>query len=368
MKVEKIELNLIEKELKKPFTTSFGTVKKRKILLVKLYTDTETGWGECVAGNGPWFSYETYETAWTIIEKYLSKLLIGKNFASPQEFHNAMERVRGNNMAKAALEAAYYDAYAKEQGIPLYKMLGGVRDEIVSGVSVGVQDTISDLISLIKHYLDEGYQRIKIKIKPSWDVGPVKKIRKELGDIRLQVDANAAYMITDVKIFEELDKYELLMIEQPFHYEDLVDHAKLQEKIKTPICLDESIDGLQRAKAALQLKSCKIINIKPGRVGGIINSLAIHNFAKENNVGVWIGGMLETGIGRAILVALATLPNVKYPNDVSASDRYWEEDIVTPEFKLTKRGTIRVPKGHGIGVEVDDKKIHKLSLKRKIIM
>ncbi|MGQ4891936.1 MAG: o-succinylbenzoate synthase [Candidatus Njordarchaeia archaeon] len=368
MIVEKVELILIEKELVRPFTTSFGTVKKRKILLIKLHTDTELGWGECVAGNGPWFSYETYETAWIVIDKYLSKLVIGRNFNTPQEFHEAMETVRGHNMAKAALEAAFFDAYAKWKKVPLYRLLGGVREEVVSGVSLGIQKTIGDLIDLIKQYLDKGYQRIKIKIKPNWDLEPVKRIREELGDIPLQVDANAAYSISDMEIFKELDKYNLLMIEQPFHYEDLVDHAQLQKNIETPVCLDESIDGFQRARAALSLGSCKVINIKPGRVGGIINSLAIHDLAKKENVGVWIGGMLETGIGRALLVALATLPNVKYPNDVSASDRYWEEDIVEPEFKLSKRGTISVPKGYGIGVDVNEEAIYKLSLKRKIIM
>ena len=367
LRIEGIELILIEKELVRPFITSFGATKKRKILLVKLFTDTETGWGECVAGNGPWYSYETYETAWIIIEKYISSLILGKEFRDPMELHKTLEKIRGHNMAKSALEAAFFDAFTRELNKPLYKFIGGVRGKILSGVSVGIQNSIEELIEKIEEHLSEGYQRIKIKIEPGWDLEPVKAIRKRLSGVPLQVDANAAYNISQIDIFIEMDKYNLIMIEQPFHYEDLVDHAKLQRLISTKVCLDESIHSVQAARSALELNSCKVINIKPGRVGGVINSILIHDIAKEKGIGVWIGGMLETGIGRSLLVALATLPNVIYPNDISASNRYWEEDIVYPEFKLNKDGTISVPKKPGIGVEILEDRISKFILKKKLI-
>jgi len=364
MIVKKIELLLISKKLKHPFKTSFGTTYNRKILLVKMFTDGEVGWGECVAGEGPWYSYETYETAMLVIRKYLSKLILGKNFDNLGELSLVMDRVRGHNMAKTALEEAFLDAYTKQLNVPLYKHLGGVRNKIKSGVSVGIQKDIPSLINLISSYLDEGYKRIKIKIEPGWDVNVLKSIREEFGDIPLQVDANAAYTLKDINTLKQIDNFNLLMIEQPLHYNDLYEHSLLRRELKTPICLDESIKDIYCAEAAIALKSVDIINIKPGRVGGIVSAKAIHDLAEKNGIGVWIGGMLETGIGRSFLVALASLPNVKYPNDVSASSRYWDEDIVEPEFVLNKDGTIDVPSGPGIGVNVLEDKIEKLTLKK----
>ena len=368
MKIEKIKLVLIEKELKEVFTTSFGPTKKRKIVLVKIETDEGiTGWGESVAGNGPWFSYETYETVWITIRDFLSKLIIKKEISDPFEAIKLMEPVRGHNMAKYALESAIFDAYGKKTGKSIKELIGGVKKEVEVGVSIGIQNSINELIEKVGYYLDRGYKRIKIKIKPGWDIEPVVAIRREFGNIKLQVDANAAYNLDQIDVFKKLDKYDLLMIEQPFHYEDLVDHAKLQKMIKTPVCLDESVTSPKFAEAALELKSAKIINIKPGRVGGINNSIIIHDLGLEKGVGLWIGGMLETGIGRSFLVALASLPGITYPSDISGSDRYWERDIIEPEFKVSRDGTIRVPESPGIGVEVLEDEIAK-HRKREIVI
>ena len=354
LKVEKVDIFIVPMELKYPFTTSFGTEKKRRVVIVSLESGDLKGWGECTAGEGPWYSYETVDTAVHIAKEFLVPLVLKQEFNNPTEFYQRISVVRGNNMIKAAFEEAFWDLYAKSLGKPLYVLLGGVRTKIFSGVSIGIKGSIDELIRHINMYLNMGYRRIKIKIKPGWDIEVVRQVRRQFPETPLQVDANAAYDISYITLFEELDKYNLLMIEQPFHYEDLVDHAYLQKRIGTPICLDESIHSIHLAKAAIALGSTRVINIKPGRVGGIIQSKEIHDYAKERNIPVWIGGMLESGIGRAHLVALATLPNVRYPNDVSASDRYYHEDIVEPEFKLNKDGTIRVPNGPGIGVEVKE--------------
>lgn len=353
-------------KLKTPFETSFGKTIDRHCILVKMVDEEgDVGWGEIPVDDVPYYHYETVETALYVAKKFLVPKLLEINVAEPKDFLNATSRIRGHVMAKAGFEMTLWDLLAKKKRKPLYELIGGARDRIVSGVSIGIIGNMESLLKAISRFLNEGYRRIKIKIKPGWDVKPVETIRKTFGDIPLQVDANAAYTLENFDIFKQLDEYDLLMVEQPLHYEDLAEHAELQSKIRTPICLDESIKNIYDTKAAVKLGSCRIINIKPARVGGISESIAIHNYALEHNIPVWIGGMLETGIGRGFQVALATLPNVKYPNDISASNRYYEEDVVEPPWTLNSDGTITVPKKPGIGVEVLEERVEKYS--RKIL-
>lgn len=367
MRIKSVELKLVMMKLKYPFETSFGATHNRPCILVKLkYGDVE-GWGEVVAGEGPWYSYEDIETAWHVLTQYLAPSVVGKDVDSPDRFCGMILHVRGHNMAKAGLEEAFWDAHCKFVEQPLYKALGGERDGIESGVSIGIKSTVDELIKTVENYIEKGYRRVKIKIKPGWDIDVVRKVRNEYPSFPLQVDANSAYTLSDAAKLKELDRFNLLMLEQPLGYEDLVDHATLQKIVETPICLDESISSVDAAKAAIALKSCKVINIKPGRVGGLLASKRIHDLCAEANIPIWIGGMLETGIGRAHNIALATLPNVKFPCDISASDRYYEEDLVEPPFMLGSNGTIAVPKNYGIGVEVIGERVRKFTLKSTIV-
>ncbi len=361
VELRKVVLYRVVMRLKAPFETSFGKTVDRYGVLVEVEDRSgEVGWGEAPVDEGPWYSYETVETTIYVCRDFLiPKLFELKEFEGPEEFLEAVEGVRGFRMAKAGIEMALWDLKAKLEGKPLYRLLGGVRNYVNSGVSIGVIGDEAALISAVSKFLDEGYKRIKIKIKPGWDVRPVRLIRDEFGEVPLQVDANAAYTLEHLDIFKELDGYGLLMIEQPLSYEDLSDHAKLQSILKTPICLDESIKNLHDAKAAAKLGSCRVINIKPARVGGLRETRLIHDYAMAVGIPVWIGGMLETGVGRGHLVAAATLPNVRYPCDISGSDRYWEEDIVDPPWTVRKDGTIAVPEKAGIGVEVIREKLDK---------
>jgi O-succinylbenzoate synthase len=352
MRLERAELRLIELRLVQPFETSFGREEKRPALIVALYSEGAVGWGECVASSGPWYSSETVTTAWHVLEEFLLPRVLRQELAGPAALWERLRPIRGHNMAKAALEMAFWDLWAKLEEVPLARLLGGVRERIESGVSIGIQESIPRLLQEIEQRLAEGYRRIKLKIKPGWDLKVLEQVRAQFPEIRLQVDANAAYTIADLPLLRQLDRFGLLMVEQPFAYDDLVDHAALQRELATPICLDESIPSLNAARAALELGSCKVINIKPGRVGGLSQAVAIHDYCRERGVPVWCGGMLETGIGRAHNVALASLPGFSLPNDISASKRYWEHDIIEPEFELNEDGTISVPKGPGIGVEV----------------
>ncbi|HIQ03526.1 MAG TPA: o-succinylbenzoate synthase [Desulfurococcales archaeon] len=364
MIIKSLELYRIAVELKEPFTTSFGTIWRRETVVVKVVDENgNTGWGEIVSGSGPWYTYETIDTAIHIVKDYIVPMIRGREIDHPKTFCDIVKPIRGHNMAKAGIEMALWDLYAKELNMPLYSVLGGVRSRVECGVSIGIKSSIDELLKAIEYYLDQGYRRVKIKIKPGWDVNVVCRVRREYPNTPLQVDANAAYTLSDYRVFKSLDEYNLEMIEQPLHYDDLVDHAVLQRLIKTPICLDESIKSINDAKSAYKLGSCTIINIKPGRVGGIMESLRIHDFCMTVGIPVWIGGMLETGIGRAFLVALATLPNVKYPNDISASNRYYVEDIVEPPWTLNSDGTITVPTKPGIGVEVLEDRLRKYTVK-----
>ncbi|MGC9210086.1 MAG: o-succinylbenzoate synthase [Acidilobus sp.] len=361
MELRKVELMEVWVRLREPFETSFGRTIERPAILVRVEErGGEEGWGEVVADSGPWYSYETNETAWHVIRDFILPQL--NNVSSPAEFAREFARIRGHNMAKAGVEMALWDLASRLESKPLWRFIGGVRRYVVSGVSVGIQPSIDALVSVVRRYLEEGYRRVKIKIRPGYDVQPVEALRREFGyDLPLQVDANAAYTLSDIDLLRTLDNFSLLMIEQPLGWHDLVDHAELARHLRTPICLDESVTDLEDARKAYQLGAAAILNVKPARVGGLGETLRIHDFwygvAKRP---MWIGGMLETGVGRGHLVAAATLPGVRFPNDISASSRYYEEDIVEPPWELNKDGTITAPERPGIGVEVLVDKVKKM--------
>jgi O-succinylbenzoate synthase len=353
IKLERMSLFLVELPLVSPFVTSFGEERTKQALLVSLTADGIMGWGECVAGSGPWYSPETVETARYVISEHIRPLLAShKTLEHPSDLPRLLSVIRGHPMAKAAVEAALWDIFARVQKKPLYHVLGGTKEEVPAGVSVGIQPDIPTLLSTVEHFLAEGYQRIKLKIKPGWDLEPVRAVREKFPDILLSVDANAAYKSADWETLRELDRLNLLMLEQPLGFDDLLEHARLGQMLSTPICLDESIDSAHRAWEALELSACRIINVKQGRVGGVTETLKIHELAMAKRIPLWCGGMLETGVGRALNVHLATLPGFTLPNDISATKRYFREDIADPPFEL-HNGFIPVPKRPGLGVEIN---------------
>lgn len=352
MRVDRIELRHIKMHLVAPFETSFGVEDSVEHLIVRVDAEGLTGWGESPADADPFYSYENVHTAWHILHDYLIPNVIGKNITSIDEVIQCGARVRGHNMAKAGLEFAMWDLFAKSRGVSLSKLLGGTRDKIAVGVSVGIQSSPEALVKRIESYLSEGYGRIKMKIAPGRDVRFVAAARQAFPNILLQVDANSAYTLDDVATMHALDEFNLLLIEQPLSHDDIYQHSKLQAQLKTPICLDESIHSAADARAAIELQSCRNINIKPGRVGGFAESIKIHDLCMENKIPVWHGGMLESGIGRAGNVALASLPNFTLPGDISASNRYWVQDIVEPAFTVDAHGMMTVPTQPGIGVKV----------------
>lgn len=358
----KLDIYLIEMELISPFEISSGVTKRRQGVIVRIEEDGQVGWGEAPADSKPIYSYETAETIFYVIKEFLAEHALVAE--SPEDFLERVNFVRGHQIAKAGVEMALWDLKAKQSRVPLWRALGGVREEIDSGVSVGIQHTVGDLLKVVDSYLEKGYGRIKLKIKPGWDVNVVGAVREAYPDLLLQVDANAAYRLNDWPILRKLDRYDLLMVEQPLDFDDLVDHSQLARLMRTPICLDESIKKVEDAYRAFRLGSCSIINIKPARVGGLTNAKRIHDFCDSVGMPVWIGGMLETGIGRGHQVAAATLPNVRFPNDISASDRYYEEDVVEPPWELTERSTLKVPNRPGIGVEVIEERLERYTLKK----
>jgi O-succinylbenzoate synthase len=367
VKIDAVELRVLKMRLLKPFRTSFGVQQDRYPLLIRLEIDDRSYWGECVAGDGPWYSYETVETAWQILKGYLLPAVIGRELANVDALETLFAPVRGHHMAKACVEMAFTGALAERARKPLATFLGGVRDRVETGVSIGIQPTVDALLDSIGSHLAEGYRRIKVKIEPGWDVVAIGAIRERYPEITLMADANSAYELDDAAHLAQLDRFGLLMLEQPLAAGDLVDHAALQRQIRTPICLDESIESARDARQALQLGACQVINIKPGRVGGFAESRRIHDIAAKAGVPVWCGGMLETGIGRACNVALATLPNFRLPGDISASGRYWADDIVEPAFVLQKGGTIAVPTRWGIGVRVKVDLVERLTVRRETV-
>jgi O-succinylbenzoate synthase len=367
MKIKAVELRVLKMRLLKPFRTSFGVQQDRYPLLVRLEIDGRSHWGECVAGEGPWYSYETIETAWQILKGYLLPAVIGQELADVDALERLFAPVRGHHMAKAAIEMAFTAALAEHARKPLAAYLGGRKDRVETGVSVGIQPNLDQTLETIAGHLDEGYRRIKVKIEPGWDVQLVAGIRERYPEVTLMADANSAYDLDDAPHLAELDRFGLLMLEQPLTPGDLVDHAALQRQMTTPICLDESVESAREARQALELGACRVINIKPGRVGGFAESRRIHDIARAAGIPVWCGGMLETGIGRACNVALATLPNFRLPGDISASNRYWAEDIIDPPFALQKGGTISVPTRWGLGVRVRVDLVDRLTVRREVV-
>ncbi|SHJ83270.1 o-succinylbenzoate synthase [Desulfofundulus thermosubterraneus] len=351
MQLHSITLRAMSMRMKSPFTTSFGTQWDKHFILVEVRDkDGRSGWGESVAMKEPFYNEETVGTNWLIMKEFLIPLLWQKPVSHPQEVSSIFSHIRRNNMAKSALEGALWDLYAKQQNLPLYRVLGGERTEIQVGISIGIQDSVSKLLSLIERYVTEGYRRIKIKIKPGWDLDVVAAVRNRFPDISLMVDANSAYTLDDIDHLAELDQFNLMMIEQPLAHDDIIDHAALQKKLRTPICLDESIHSLEDARKAVALGSCRIINIKIGRVGGLAEARKIHDFCLQKGLPVWCGGMLESGIGRAHNIAITTLPGFTLPGDTAASSRYWEKDLIEPEVTV-ENGLIRVPERPGLGYE-----------------
>jgi o-succinylbenzoate synthase len=367
MKVEAITLRELRLPLKYFFETSFGRAEGRRILLATAHCEGVEGWGECVAADGPFFSYEWIETAWATICKFLAPALLGVEFEKASDAAQGMSRVRGHHMAKAALENALWEAEAKQKKQPLWKLLGGKLREINCGVSIGIQNSHEQLLEKIETELAAGYQRIKVKVKPGWDFAVLGKIRKRWPKMVLSCDANSAYGASDSSELRRFDDFNLLMIEQPLWDDDIFQHSKLQPLLKTAICLDESIRNARDAQQALELGACRIINIKVGRLGGFAEALAVHNICQQHGIPVWCGGMLETGIGRAHNIALSTLPNFRLPGDVSASRRYWAEDIVDPEIQVSPRGTIAISDVPGTGYEIKRDFIDKLTVRAETI-
>jgi o-succinylbenzoate synthase len=365
MRIPEITLREIRMKLVTPFETSVDRTTARRIVLVEANVDGVTGWGECTAGEKPFYSPETTDTAWHILRDHLWPLVNEKEFASAAAVWEMLALVRGHNMAKAALEAAIWDAEAKQKGVPLSKLIGGTRAEIASGVSIGIKDSLDELVSTVKKELASGYQRIKIKIKPGKDLELVRRLRQDFPRIKLMVDANSAYTLQDWPHLKQLEGFYLMMIEQPLGWDDLYSHVALQKKLDTPICLDECIHTEEQARAAIELGACKIINIKLGRVGGYTVARRIHDLCQQHSIPVWCGGMLESGIGRAHNIALSTLSNFTLPGDVTASKRYWEEDIIEPEVTVSPQGTIAVPLGRGIGFEPRLERIEKLTVRKE---
>jgi O-succinylbenzoate synthase len=367
MRIEKIELCHLELLLVHPFETSFGREEVRQTILVAVYSEGLTGWGEAATSAGPWYEYETVETCWHVLREFLAPQVVGQQVATPEDAARLMAPVRGHNLAKMGLEAAIWDLLGQAQGRSVSRLLGGVRERVAVGVSIGVQDSLPALLERIMVFQAQGYSRIKIKIKPGWDSDVVRQVRERFAELPLMVDANSAYTLADAETLVALDRFDLMMIEQPLAYDDLVDHAELQRRLRTPICLDESVPSLAAARAALALGSGQIVNIKPGRVGGLAVAKEIHDLCRAQGLPVWCGGMLETGVGRAHNVALASLPGFTLPGDISASHRYFHEDIVEPAFVINSDGTMDVPAGPGIGVKVLRDRIEAATVRRMLV-
>ena len=353
MKIEAVEIHHVSMPLVRQFETSMHVEHNRDCLLIHVVGEGQEGWGECVTQRVPWYSYESIGTAWHMLEDFLVPAILGAELATPSEFPERVGQFKGHPMAKAGFELALWDLAGKVDGEPLVEMLGGERSQVEVGVSIGIQEDVGTLMSVVRQHLKEGYRRVKLKIKPGIDLEIVRAVREAHPDLRLQVDANAAYTANQLKVFEKMDSLELLLIEQPFPEEDIQAHADLQSRLSTPVCLDESIVSVTTARQALDLDACRIINIKPGRVGGLTEAIKIHDLCSARDIPVWCGGMLETGIGRASNLALASLPGFTLPGDISATDRYYARDIAAPRFELNSNGTIDVPSGTGLGVEID---------------
>ena len=365
MRIERATLREIPLRLREFFEISSGGSQDRRVVLLTLEGEGLEGWSECVASRDPSYAYETTDTAWHVLTDFILPEIVGRDVEGPEEILRPLSWIRGHGMAKAAVEMAGWDMAARADGVSLSEKLGGTRDAVRVGVSVGIKKTDDELHEQVAGFIDDGYARVKIKIKPGRDVEMLAGLREAFPDIDFMADANSAYSLDDVDRLRELDALDLMMIEQPLRYDDFLHHARLQERIETPVCLDESIKTVGDTELALELGSCRIINIKPGRVGGFGTSRRIHDMMQSAGLAVWCGGMLESGVGRAHNVALASLPNFTLPGDISASRRYWERDIVSPEFEVAD-GEMKVPTGPGIGVEVDVEQIEALTVRREV--
>ena len=357
MKIERILLREIRMRLKSPFETSFGTVQDRRIVLVEVVAEGVSGWGEVTAGETPGYNAETTDTAWHVLTDFLAPVLIGKCISKASELPALMSHVRGHEMAKSGIENALWDVEAQLRGVPLYQHLGGTIEEIACGVSLGIRDSPHALLNTVEEELHCGYQRIKLKIKPGKDLDFVRAVRQEFPDILLSVDANSAYRLEDADHLRELDKFKLLMIEQPLEWDDIHSHSRLQAQLQTAICLDECINNERHAVGAIESGACRIINIKLGRVGGHSSARKVHDACRTRKIPVWCGGMLESGVGRAHNIAMSTLPGFVLPGDVSASSRYWTEDIIEPD--------VEVPKTAGLGYTVKRELIDRLTVRSR---
>ncbi|MCK6624852.1 MAG: o-succinylbenzoate synthase [Anaerolineae bacterium] len=367
MKIERIELHHVSQPLVAPFRTSFGTQVTRSCILVAVYSEGLIGWGECVASDDPGYSYETISTAWHILSDFLIPPNLGQEVTAPEDVTARYKGVRGHPMAKAGLENAVWDLLAQVKGVPLSAMLGGQRERVEVGVSIGIQPSLAEQLEKVDQFIAQGYRRIKMKIEPGWELKPLAAVRERYPNLKLMADANSAFSLADAPLFREMDAFNLLMIEQPLDHDDIADHAKLQAQIKTPLCLDESIHSPLHARWAIEINACRIINMKVGRVGGFSNALAIHTLCREAGIPLWCGGMLETGVGRAANLHLASLPNFTLPGDISATDRYYHEDIAEPDFKLNvEDSTITVPAGPGIGVKVLPERLAKVRVRHEV--
>jgi O-succinylbenzoate synthase len=367
MRIDAIILRELHIPLVRPFETSFGVTRDRRILLAEIQSEGLTGWGECTAGEHPYFSAESTDTAWSVIVQELGPLLAAATVKHGGDCPGIFRVVRGNRMAKAALENAIWDLEAQREGIYLSQLLGGVQEVIPCGVSLGIQSSIPELMAIIEQELASGYQRIKLKCKPGWDVEVFERVRSRWPGIMLSCDANSAYRLRDADHLTSFDAFDLLMIEQPLWHDDFYYHSMLQKQLETPICLDESIRNRRDALAAIEMESCRIINIKLGRVGGFSEAIAVHNAAQERGIPVWCGGMLESGIGRSHNIALSTLENFTLPGDVSASARYWAEEIVDPEITVSSAGEIAIPDSPGRGYEVRYDLVEQLTVRKETI-
>jgi O-succinylbenzoate synthase len=364
MKLESVELREIRMPLAYLHETSLSRTEIRRIVLVRVEAVGLTGWGEATCWE-PFFSHETPETAWHILRDFLIPWSMGREWLSAAELAPRFRPIRGHNMAKAALENAVWDIEAQQKNIPLAKLVGGTREEVLSGVSISISNSKEELLEQIEEKLESGYQRIKIKIKPGWDVEVLACVRERFPDIPLMADANGAYTLADLPRLKLIDGFRLMMLEQPLGWDDLIDHAKLQRELATPICLDEPILSADDARKAIEIGACKVINIKLGRVGGFTSARQVHDLCRANGVPVWCGGMLESGIGRAHNIAMSALPGFTLPGDLAASRRYWIEDIIDPEITVTSRGTIPVPQSPGLGYTPNLKRIDRLTVKKE---
>ncbi len=367
MRIDRVELRQIQLPYVAPFETSGWRELGSFAVIVRVDAEGVTGWGESPVGGAPFYNEENHNTVWTIAQDFLAPMLLDADIEQPDDVARVLQRVRGNRMAKFGLESAVWDLFGRMQGRSLASMLGGVRDRVDVGVSVGIQKDIDTLLKVVGAYLDNGYQRIKLKIKPGWDIEPTRAVRATWPHIKLQVDANSIYHLSDAEHLARLDEFGLLLIEQPLEHDDIFDHAKLRPMLRTPLCLDESIISPDHARWAIEMEACAIINIKPSRIGGLGDARRVHDLAQAAGVAVWHGGMLETGIGRAACVAMASLPNFTLPGDISANDRYFKRDIVKNPFTLNQDSTLTVPTAPGAGAIVDEAYLDEVTTAKVVV-